>query len=86
MSKFVVKTPILRNGKLFRPGEEIELSKEEAGSMDWAVHPLGAVNPEKRTLSAAEKAEDAARDKAAQLEREAANRFKAAQLDQGVKR
>jgi len=40
MPKYIVKSPILHDGKKYEPGETIELSDERAAQMPWAVEPV----------------------------------------------
>jgi len=37
--KYRVKTQIKHNGKVYKPGETIELKRSEAAAMPWAVVP-----------------------------------------------
>jgi len=77
MAKFTVKSNILQGGKMFRPGDSIELTAEQAAQMPWAVSSEAPADLKSRPRTAAEKAEDAEREKLSKIEREAAEKFKA---------
>ncbi len=47
--KYLVKSPILRNGKEFAAGDTIELSESQAAEMPWAVE-LAEAAPKKATI------------------------------------
>ena len=57
MPKFLVKSNILRGGKLYEPGAQIELSEKEAAEMPWAVEPMAA--PASEAAAKAKAAEEA---------------------------
>ncbi len=40
MPKFLVKSNIQKDGKLYEPGAKIELSDKEAAEMPWAVEQI----------------------------------------------
>ncbi len=42
MSKFIVKSPIKHDGKLYQPGEKIKLTDEQAAAMPHALEPVQA--------------------------------------------
>jgi len=42
MPKFLVKSNISKDGKLYEPGAKIELSEKEAAEMPWAVEAVEA--------------------------------------------
>jgi len=39
-AKFRVKTRIDHDGKVYRPGDTIELTDEQAAAMPWAIEPV----------------------------------------------
>lgn len=69
MPKFVVKSQILMGGKMFRPGEEIELSEEQATAMPWAVVESGDMPVKAQARTRAQREEDAEREKRSKIER-----------------
>lgn len=54
--KYKVKTNIDRDGKIYEPGSTIDLRKEDAERIPWAVE-LPAEKAEKEKAAKAEKAE-----------------------------
>lgn len=47
MPKFLVKSNIQKDGKLYEAGSKIELSPEQAAEIPWAVEAIAAPKAEK---------------------------------------
>jgi len=64
MPKFVVKSNIQKDGKLYEPGAKIELSGKEAAEMPWAVEAIAPPAAAKEMKEAKEEEKGKAAPKA----------------------
>ncbi len=67
MPKYLVKSNIQKDGKLYEPGSKIELSEKEAAEMPWAVEAIPTPK-EERAAAAEQKKEEKAEEKRKQAE------------------